>query len=160
MFYYVLGEVREWRAGRVVLGCGPGGPPGPYFLEWVVCFLEWLVVFSSGFVCFLEWLCKIQSFLAFWHPRGSKTVGKCMFLCFLRAAASQKNKKLRFVLPACLQTTSRPILRYGPAECAERLEFKEEGKRWLNRCVTVAPMSGTFLLERRLNRRAATHRCM
>ena len=77
----------------MVLGCGPGGPPGPYFLEWVVCFLEWLVVFSNGFVCFLEWLCKIQGFLAFWHPRGSKTVGKCMFLCFLRAAVSQTKKK-------------------------------------------------------------------
>ena len=31
----------------------------------------------------------------FWHPRGSKTVGKVMFLCFLRAAASPKKAPLR-----------------------------------------------------------------
>ena len=29
VFYEVLGGVRVWRAGRVGLGCGPGGPPCP-----------------------------------------------------------------------------------------------------------------------------------
>ncbi len=30
VFYEVLGGVRVWRAGRVVVGCGPGGPPGHF----------------------------------------------------------------------------------------------------------------------------------